>query len=107
VPDELGLDPGLGPTTEGQDATPALVPRGAAISEVPDEEADGAISLALEAGVDRCDTAAGYGDPELHYGRWMPRIRDRKFLSTKTDPRVKGATRSKPPSNALRLTTRT
>jgi aryl-alcohol dehydrogenase-like predicted oxidoreductase len=54
---------------------------------VSEEEADRAISLALEAGVDHFDTAADYGDSELHYGRWMHEIRDHVFLSTKTGER--------------------
>jgi predicted aldo/keto reductase-like oxidoreductase len=66
-----------------------LIFGGAALSEVSEEEADRAISLALEAGVDHFDTAADYGDSELHYGRWMPEIRDDIFLSTKTGERDK------------------
>ncbi len=58
--------------------------------------------LALEAGVYRRDTAAGCGDSEPHYGRWMSRIRDRKF-STKTDPRVKGAARRQIEASLQRL----
>ena len=46
---------------------------------------------ALDAGVDHFDTAADYGDSELQYGRWMPEIRDRIFLSTKTGLREKDA----------------
>src|SRR4051812_9077779 len=49
-----------------------LIFGGAALSEVSEEEADQALALALEAGVDHFDTAADYGDSELHYGRWMP-----------------------------------
>jgi aryl-alcohol dehydrogenase-like predicted oxidoreductase len=64
-----------------------LILGGAALSQVSEEEADRAISLALEAGVDHFDTAADYGDSELHYGRWMPEIRDHIFLSTKTGER--------------------
>jgi aryl-alcohol dehydrogenase-like predicted oxidoreductase len=64
-----------------------LIFGGAALSEISEEEADRAISLALDAGVDHFDTAADYGDSELHYGRWMPQIRDDIFLSTKTGER--------------------
>jgi aryl-alcohol dehydrogenase-like predicted oxidoreductase len=64
-----------------------LIFGGAALAEVSEEEADRAISLALEAGVDHFDTAADYGDSELHYGRWMSEIRDHIFLSTKTGER--------------------
>jgi aryl-alcohol dehydrogenase-like predicted oxidoreductase len=68
-----------------------LIFGGAALSKVSREEADQAISLSLEAGVNHFDTAADYGDSELHYGRWMPEIRDGIFLSTKTGEREKGA----------------
>jgi aryl-alcohol dehydrogenase-like predicted oxidoreductase len=64
-----------------------LIFGGAALAEVSEEEADRAISLALETGVDHFDTAADYGDSELHYGRWMSEIRDHIFLSTKTGER--------------------
>jgi len=64
-----------------------LIFGGAALGEVSEEETDRAISLALEAGVDHFDTAADYGDSELHYGRWMPQIRNDIFLSTKTGKR--------------------
>ena len=66
-----------------------LIFGGAALSEVSNEEADRAIALARDAGVDHFDTAADYGDSELHYGRWMPEIRDEIFLSTKTGEREK------------------
>ena len=68
-----------------------LIFGGAALSEVSEEVADRAMALALEAGVDHFDTAADYGDSELHYGRWMPEIRDGIFLSTKTGEREKAA----------------
>ena len=68
-----------------------LIFGGAALSEVSKEAADRAIWLAREAGVNHFDTAADYGDSELHYGRWMPRLRDEIFLSTKTGEREKDA----------------
>jgi aryl-alcohol dehydrogenase-like predicted oxidoreductase len=68
-----------------------LIFGGAALSEVSKEAADRAIWLAREAGVNHFDTAADYGDSELHYGRWMPRFRDEIFLSTKTGEREKDA----------------
>ena len=80
-----------------------LIFGGAALSEVSEEEADRAISLALEAGVDHFDTAADYGDSELHYGRWMPEIRDRIFLSTKTGRRDKDAARREIEASLERL----
>ncbi len=80
-----------------------LIFGGAALSEVSEEVADRAISLALEAGVDHFDTAADYGDSELHYGRWMPEIRDRIFLSTKTGEREKDAARRQIEASLERL----
>ena len=68
-----------------------LIFGGAALSEVSEEEADRAISLSLEVGVNHFDTAAGYGDSEVHLGRWMPEIRAGIFLSTKTGERGKDA----------------
>ena len=64
-----------------------LIFGGAALGEVTEEAADVAIRRALDAGVDHFDTAADYGDSELHYGRWMPEIREEIFLSTKTGDR--------------------
>ncbi|HEV2093895.1 MAG TPA: aldo/keto reductase [Rubrobacter sp.] len=66
-----------------------LIFGGAALSEATEDAGDIAIRQALDAGVDHFDTAADYGDSELHYGRWMPEIRDRIFLSTKTGDRRK------------------
>ena len=70
-----------------------LIFGGAALGEATEEAADVAIQQALDAGVDHFDTAADYGDSELHYGRWMPEIRDRVFLSTKTGDRERDAAR--------------
>jgi aryl-alcohol dehydrogenase-like predicted oxidoreductase len=64
-----------------------LIYGGAALGDVTDAAADRSIELALEAGINHFDTAAAYGDSELHLGRWMPRIRDRIFLATKTGER--------------------
>jgi aryl-alcohol dehydrogenase-like predicted oxidoreductase len=68
-----------------------LIFGGAALAEATEEDSDRAIQQALDAGVDHFDTAADYGDSELKYGRWMPEIRDRIFLSTKTGLREKDA----------------
>ena len=85
-----------------QNPTLDLISRGAALSEVFEEEADGAIPLALEVGVYRCDTVAGCGDSEPHYGRWMSRMRDRNFFLRRPTRALRAprAARSKPPSNA-------
>ena len=64
-----------------------LIYGGAALSQVTEEVADRSIQLALQSGINHFDTAADYGDSELRLGTWMPRIRDRIFLATKTgDP---------------------
>jgi aryl-alcohol dehydrogenase-like predicted oxidoreductase len=68
-----------------------LIFGGAALGEVTQDVADRAIELALEAGINHLDTAAGYGDSELRIGAWMPRIRDRVFLATKTGERTASA----------------
>src|SRR4028118_1271976 len=70
-----------------------LIFGGAALGEATEGAADTAMQQALDAGVDHFDTAADYGDSELHYGRWMPEIRDRIFLSTKTGDRERDAAR--------------
>src|SRR4028118_1047736 len=73
--------------------TPVLLPGGAALGEPPEEAADAAMQQALDAGVDHFDTAADYGESEVHYGRWMPEIRGRIFLSTKNGDGERGAAR--------------
>jgi aryl-alcohol dehydrogenase-like predicted oxidoreductase len=71
-----------------------LIYGGAALSELDQETADESIALALDAGINHFDVAASYGDAELRYGPWMKDIRDRIFLSTKTEERTKqGAAR--------------
>jgi aryl-alcohol dehydrogenase-like predicted oxidoreductase len=61
---------------------------GAALSRVSQDVADRSIQQALDAGINHFDTAADYGDSELRLGHWMPRIRDRIFLATKTGDRT-------------------
>jgi aryl-alcohol dehydrogenase-like predicted oxidoreductase len=61
---------------------------GAMLSEVTQDAADASIEFALAAGINHFDTAAAYGDSELRLGPWMPRIRDRIFLATKTGDRT-------------------
>jgi predicted aldo/keto reductase-like oxidoreductase len=64
-----------------------LIYGAAALAEVDQEVADQSLQLALDAGINHLDVAAGYGDAELRLGPWMPRIRDRVFLATKTGVR--------------------
>ncbi len=80
-----------------------LIFGGAALAEATEEAGDRALSQALEAGATHFDTAADYGDSELHYGRWMPEIRDRIFLSTKTGLREKDAARRQIEASLERL----
>jgi aryl-alcohol dehydrogenase-like predicted oxidoreductase len=61
-----------------------LIYGAAALSEVDQDVADASVRLALDAGINHFDVAASYGDAELRLGPWMPDIRDRIFLATKT-----------------------
>ena len=61
-----------------------LIYGAAALAEVDQDTADASVRLALDAGINHFDVAASYGDAELRLGPWMPRIRDRVFLATKT-----------------------
>ena len=65
-----------------------LIYGAAALGDVPQAVADASIQLALDAGINHFDTAAGYGDSELRLGAWMTRIRDRIFLASKTGDRT-------------------
>jgi aryl-alcohol dehydrogenase-like predicted oxidoreductase len=64
-----------------------LIYGGAALAAVDQEAADRSVRLALDAGINHFDVAASYGDAELRLGSWMPRIRERIFLATKTELR--------------------
>ena len=61
-----------------------LIYGAAALAEVDQDTADASVRLALDAGINHFDVAAGYGEAELRLGPWMGRIRDRIFLATKT-----------------------
>jgi predicted aldo/keto reductase-like oxidoreductase len=61
-----------------------LIYGAAALAEADQDTADASIRLALDAGINHFDVAASYGDAELRLGPWMPEIRDRIFLATKT-----------------------
>jgi aryl-alcohol dehydrogenase-like predicted oxidoreductase len=64
-----------------------LIYGAAALGEVSQDVADRSIQEALDGGINHLDVAAGYGDAELRLGPWMPQIRDRVFLATKTGER--------------------
>src|SRR5438552_14420105 len=62
---------------------------GAALGRVTEAEADRALDLVLRYDLDHRDTAASYGDSELHIANWLTREgRDRFFLATKTGKRT-------------------
>jgi aryl-alcohol dehydrogenase-like predicted oxidoreductase len=65
----------------------------AALGEVTQREADEALPLLLEHGVNHIDTAASYGDAELRLAPWLREHRDRVFLATKTGERSSAAAR--------------
>lgn len=64
-----------------------LIYGGAALGAVDQDTADRSIAEALDAGINHFDVAADYGHAEERLGPWMPRIRDRVFLATKTGQR--------------------
>jgi len=62
---------------------------GAALGKVTEAEADRALELVLRYDLNHLDTAASYGDSELHIAPWLKREgRDRFFLATKTGRRT-------------------
>jgi aryl-alcohol dehydrogenase-like predicted oxidoreductase len=65
----------------------------AALADVSQEEADGALEVLLEHGVNHIDTAASYGDSELRLAPWLRQHRDAFFLATKTGERTYTAAR--------------
>ena len=65
----------------------------AALGDVSQRDADAAIELLLERGVNHIDTAASYGDSELRLAPGLARYRDRFFLATKTGERTYAAAR--------------
>lgn len=64
-----------------------LVYGAAALAAVPQDVADRSVQEALDAGINHFDVAASYGEAELRLGPWIPQIRDRIFLATKTGQR--------------------
>ena len=65
----------------------------AALWATPQNEADRALELLLEHGINHIDTAASYGDAELRLAPWLREHRDRFFLATKTGERAYAAAR--------------
>jgi aryl-alcohol dehydrogenase-like predicted oxidoreductase len=65
----------------------------AALGQVSQREADEALPLLLEHGVNHIDTAASYGDAELRLAPWLREHRSQFFLATKTAERGYGPAR--------------
>jgi aryl-alcohol dehydrogenase-like predicted oxidoreductase len=65
----------------------------AALWAVKQSEADAALELLLEHGINHIDTAASYGEAELRLAPWFREHRDRFFLATKTGERRYGPAR--------------
>jgi aryl-alcohol dehydrogenase-like predicted oxidoreductase len=61
---------------------------GAALMRATAKEADRALEILLEYGVNHIDTAPRYGDSEVLIGPWMARHRKDFFLATKTGKRT-------------------
>jgi aryl-alcohol dehydrogenase-like predicted oxidoreductase len=59
----------------------------AALGEVSHADAERALELLLEHGVNHIDTAASYGDSELRLASWLRRHPDRFFVASKTGQR--------------------
>jgi aryl-alcohol dehydrogenase-like predicted oxidoreductase len=58
------------------------------LGQVSQSEADRALDLLWEYGINHIDTAPKYGDAELRLGPWMKKYRDQFFLATKTNERT-------------------
>ncbi len=65
----------------------------AALARVSKSEADRALDVVLEHGVNHIDVAASYGDAELRVAAWLKRNPGTFFLATKTDQRSYRAAR--------------
>jgi aryl-alcohol dehydrogenase-like predicted oxidoreductase len=59
----------------------------AALADVAKGDADRALDLLLEHGINHIDVAASYGDAELRVAPWLRQHPDVFFLATKTDQR--------------------
>ncbi len=61
----------------------------AALWKISQHEADAAIELAIEHGVNHFDVAPGYGQAEMRLGPWMEKHHKEVFLACKTTARSK------------------
>jgi len=62
---------------------------GAALWQVNQDEADSAIEMAVNRGVNHFDVAPSYGEAELRLGPWMEKHHKEVFLACKTQQRSK------------------
>ena len=60
----------------------------AALSHVSQDQADRALDVLLQYGVNHIDVAAGYGDAELRIAPWLKRYPNQFFVATKTGQRT-------------------
>src|SRR5919201_4190708 len=60
---------------------------GAALGRASQDEADRALDVLLEHGINHLDVAASYGDAELRVAPWLKRHPGRFFVATKTGKR--------------------
>ena len=64
---------------------------------------DNILETLLEFGINHIDTAASYGESEVHLARWMPEHRDKFFLASKTGDRTGDAARASLERSLMRL----
>src|SRR3954463_5588356 len=76
----------------GPDSSRAIV-GAAALGKVSKGDADRALELLLEHGINHIDVAASYGDAELRIATWLRRHPDTFFVATKTGQRSYRAAR--------------
>jgi aryl-alcohol dehydrogenase-like predicted oxidoreductase len=65
----------------------------AALSRVPQDDADRTLDVLLQYGINHIDVAASYGDAELRVAPWLKRYPDSFFVATKTGERRKADAR--------------
>src|SRR3954467_11801262 len=76
----------------GHDSSRAIF-GAASLGSVAKRDADRALELLLEHGINHIDVAAGYGDAELRIATWLRRHEGEFFVATKTGERGYAAAR--------------
>lgn len=77
----------------------------AALGRASDRRRDQLLELLDEHGINHIDTAASYGDSELHVGAWLAERRADFFVATKTGARTADAARAELERSLERLQT--